>query len=490
MTSALLHYGYAAIVLGTFLEGELVLLTAGALVQAGELSLLPVVLAGALGSAVWGQTWFHAGRISGPLLLAKRPAWRDRARIVERWLSSSGLWVLLAGRFAPGMGMVLPAMIGVSGVSRARFLAADLVGAVIWALGFSCAGVGAGTGWSRLRGSSRAELGWLVAAALVLGLAWLWRSWARRSRRESPAEEQPAGRRRVIITGDDFGLAPAVNEAIERAHRNGVLTTTSLMVGERAAKDAAARALRNPQLRVGLHVTLCEGLPTLRPSEIPWLVDNRGELRSPAAALISFLLLAASARFRGQLEAEIRAQFAAFRELGLTLDHVNAHNNLQLHPVVLPILMRVAGEYGVRAIRVPYEPLIASFRASKRRPLARLGIWLVMGSWATFVKGCLRRAGFVVNDYLFGVVDCGHIDSELLRSMIEHLPFGTTEIHLHPAAYRCPELERTAADYSHEDELAALTDPLVRRALTTARVEVTSGFAALSVAVPGSATPT
>ena len=78
--------------------------------------------------------------------------------------------------------------------------------------------------------------------------------------------------RRVIITGDDFGLAVPVNEAIEEAHRRGVLTTTSLMIGERAAADAIERARRNPGLRVGLHVALCEGRPVSSREAIPDLI--------------------------------------------------------------------------------------------------------------------------------------------------------------------------------------------------------------------------
>ena len=70
--------------------------------------------------------------------------------------------------------------------------------------------------------------------------------------------------RRVIVTADDFGLSPEVNEAVERAHREGVLTAASLMVGERAAPDAVAVARRNPGLAVGLHLTLTDGAPVLR----------------------------------------------------------------------------------------------------------------------------------------------------------------------------------------------------------------------------------
>jgi chitin disaccharide deacetylase len=282
--------------------------------------------------------------------------------------------------------------------------------------------------------------------------------------------------KQVIITGDDFGLAIPVNEAIELAHREGVLTTTSLLVGEAAAADAAARAHRNPGLRVGLHVAVCDGRPTLPPSEIPSLVNARGELRHPIDAMLQLLVFGWLPSHRRELEAEIRAQFEAFRALRLTPDHVNGHNNMQLHPVVLPVLMKVAHEYGVGAIRLPYEPLMASWRAARHSFLLRLCVWLVMRPWAAYVKRRLRRAGFVINDYLFGVFDCGALDQTLMERIIENLPEGLSEIHCHPATKRCAELDKTMPRYGHEAEFRALIHPRVREALAASGAQSIHGF--------------
>jgi len=154
--------------------------------------------------------------------------------------------------------------------------------------------------------------------------------------------------RKVIITGDDFGLALPVNEAIEHAYRHGALTTTSLLIGEQAAADAIARARRNPGLRVGLHLAVCEASPVLPAQDVRVLVNTKDQLRHPLVAL-AYLLMPWTWR---ALEAEIRAQFAAFAATGLPLDHVNGHNHMQLHPAVLPILLRVAREYGSPPIRL------------------------------------------------------------------------------------------------------------------------------------------
>src|ERR1700761_6836336 len=89
--------------------------------------------------------------------------------------------------------------------------------------------------------------------------------------------------KQLIVTADDFGAAREVNEAVERAHRDGILTAASLMVSAPAAADAGARAKTMPNLRVGLHLTLVDDRPTLPAAHIPGLVDRDGMFRSDMA---------------------------------------------------------------------------------------------------------------------------------------------------------------------------------------------------------------
>jgi hopanoid biosynthesis associated protein HpnK len=284
--------------------------------------------------------------------------------------------------------------------------------------------------------------------------------------------------RQLIITGDDFGLAVPVNEAVERAFRDGVLRTTSLMIGAPAARDAIERARRNPDLRVGLHVAVCEGRPVLPAESVPGLVNSRGELHSPAVAVLRYFL---QPGLRQQLEAEMRAQFEAFRATGLELDHVNGHNNMQLHPVVLPILLRLAREYGARAMRLPYEPFAPSFCAAWPSLALRLLGIVVLRPWAARVRQRAAGAGLHMNDYLFGMYDCGRLDTEWFVRLIERLPDGVSEIHCHPATRRCAEIDRTMPTYGHERELLALLSPRVRAALVARHLTPLSGFDAVSL---------
>src|SRR2546422_7510563 len=82
--------------------------------------------------------------------------------------------------------------------------------------------------------------------------------------------------RRLIVNADDFGRSYSINQAVIRAHREGILTTTSLMVNGEAADEAVELARQNPRLGVGLHLTLVCGTSVLKPGEIPGLVDGDG----------------------------------------------------------------------------------------------------------------------------------------------------------------------------------------------------------------------
>src|SRR5437762_6448225 len=83
--------------------------------------------------------------------------------------------------------------------------------------------------------------------------------------------------RRLIVNADDFGRSHSINEAVIRAHREGILTSASLMVNEPSCVEAVGLAKQNPALGVGLHLTLLMGHSALSPKEIPDLLNERGE---------------------------------------------------------------------------------------------------------------------------------------------------------------------------------------------------------------------
>ena len=275
--------------------------------------------------------------------------------------------------------------------------------------------------------------------------------------------------RRVIVTADDFGLAIPVNEAVERAHRDGVLTAASLMVAEPAADDAVRRARALPGLRVGLHVVLVAGRPMLPPERIPDLVEADGSFSTGLArAGIRFFF---RRTVRAQLEAEIRAQFAAFAATGLPLDHVNAQCHMHLHPTVFGVLMKVARAYGSPPMRIPYEPFAPSWRATRDRRGLRLANAYLLAPWLMLMKARLRAAGIPHNDRVLGLSDVGHMHPARALALLRTLRPGVTEVFFHAATRRWDGIAADLREYELENELAALTNPDVARALQAPGVE-------------------
>ncbi|HEY3918360.1 MAG TPA: hopanoid biosynthesis-associated protein HpnK [Stellaceae bacterium] len=254
--------------------------------------------------------------------------------------------------------------------------------------------------------------------------------------------------KRLIVTADDFGLTIPVNEAVEEGHRHGILTAASLMVRGEAAADAVARANRLPKLGIGLHLVLVDGVPALPPEQIPDLVGGDGRFSTNVLAQGVRIFCLPSAR--RQLAAEMRAQLEAFRATGLALDHVNAHHHFHLHPTIQQELLRLAPEFGIRAVRLPLEPP----RASGRR-FAWLG-GLLEARHARRLKRRLDAAGIRRNDWIFGLADSGAMTPARVRRYLEQLPDGVSEIYFHPATQRpsvWPE------SYRCRDEYEALIDP-------------------------------
>jgi hopanoid biosynthesis associated protein HpnK len=273
--------------------------------------------------------------------------------------------------------------------------------------------------------------------------------------------------KRLIVTADDFGVAREVNDAVEAAHRGGVLTAASLMVAAPAAADAIARARRMPSLRVGLHVVLVEGRPVLPASAVTHLVDGNGLFRSNMAALGTVLCFSRQAR--RQLAAEITAQFEAFRATGLSLDHCNAHKHFHLHPVVGGLITAIGGRFGLRAVRIPLEPAHVLRKIEPQIPWAPA---LLTVPFALLLRRRSRAAGLLAPDRIFGLRWSGRMTRERLVGLIRNLPNGLSEIYLHPAT---GPFAGSAPGYHYREELAALMAPEIVAACRDASLRL-GGF--------------
>jgi len=279
--------------------------------------------------------------------------------------------------------------------------------------------------------------------------------------------------RRLIVSGDDFGVAEEVNEGILRSHRDGILGQTSLMVTGAAAAHAVALAKATPSLAVGLHLVLAQGRPAAPASAIPELVRADGAFRdTPIRNGLRYAWAYVRAAGRAQLVREIDAQLAAFAATGLELAHVDGHLNMHLHPMVLPILLELAPRYGIRAMRVSRESLRAALRYDRRHAARKCFEGLAFHVLAAYASPRLRAAGIVSSERVFGMHQTGHVDEAYLLHVIATLPPGTSEVYCHPAVVDDEARRWRPADYRSDAELAALCSPRVRAALDAAGVEL------------------
>jgi hopanoid biosynthesis associated protein HpnK len=281
--------------------------------------------------------------------------------------------------------------------------------------------------------------------------------------------------RRLVVSADDFGAAAAVNEAVARAHRDGILTNASLMVTGDAVEQAVRLAHELPALGVGLHLVLAQGRPAAPRQRIARLIRHDGRFPdAPIPTGLRHAWLWLSRVGYAQLRTEIEAQLDAFARTGLRLSHLDGHLNMHLHPMVLPIVIALAPRHGVRAVRLTREPLVRAVRHDGKHVLRRTLEGTVFGVLARFARPRLAAAGIATPVRVYGMHQTGEVDEPYVKSLLGDLPAGTSELYCHPSLGRAVPLERYQPGYRNDGELAALTSPAVRRAVEEAGVELVS----------------
>lgn len=265
------------------------------------------------------------------------------------------------------------------------------------------------------------------------------------------------GRRRLIVTADDFGRSASINKAVFHAHREGILTCASLMVAGEALEEAVEVAKANPKLGVGLHLTLCCGRATLKVDEIPDLVNEDGTL--PHSAVAAGLAYYFSKGLRKQLRAEISAQFEKFMGTGLQMDHINGHLHFHLHPAVLPIVLDEAKRCGVTRMRLT-RPVETEWGLGKGRWLYRTSHWHMFRALSKGARAALQGESIRHADQVFGLLEDSRVTEAFLLRLLACLPAGNSELYSHPSV----------TEFEHE--YAALMSPAVKNAVAEQGIEL------------------
>jgi predicted glycoside hydrolase/deacetylase ChbG (UPF0249 family) len=258
--------------------------------------------------------------------------------------------------------------------------------------------------------------------------------------------------RKLVVNADDFGFTRDVNQGIVEAHRDGILTATTLMATGDAFDDAVLLAKETPTLDVGCHLVL---------------VGSAG-LPSSVPKLLTAILLG-----RIRVYEKLARQVQRIMDAGIVPTHLDTHKHTHLFPPVLEAVARISEEFGVPWVRRPFDfPMEAGVRMagwSKRAVSGSFGI--VRGRF----ERVLTRHGCKSTDHFAGFKLTGKYNAGDLAALIRALPEGSTEFMCHPG--RCGEElrgARTRLKESREEELRALVARDVRVALVGAGVELVS----------------
>jgi len=271
----------------------------------------------------------------------------------------------------------------------------------------------------------------------------------------------------LIVNADDLGWTEGVNRGIAEAHRNGIVTSTSLLANGAAFVLAVEMARTTPGLGVGVHLNLSDGPPVAAPELVTTLVNNDGVFEGGPESLL--LRMARRALVAAEVEEEWDAQIRKVRDVGIAPTHLDGHKHVHMLPGLFEIALRLAKRHGIGAIRVSHE------ESSLRTALAsgekqNAGVVMRQGVQARGLKLLARdardmaeRAGIATADYFCGIAQTGELTRDGVAQLLKSLPEGTTELMCHPG-YVDSDLEKSATRLqdSRRVEVEILTDTGIR----------------------------
>ena len=258
----------------------------------------------------------------------------------------------------------------------------------------------------------------------------------------------------LVVNADDYGLTEGVSQAILHAHHEGVVTSTSVL----ALAPGFAASVRwlddAPRLGRGAHLAAVgEDPPLLSATEVPTLVDRRGRLWSSWRV---FLPRAAAGRIDpDDLRRECGAQIEAITGAGITVDHLDTHQNLHLWPMVSDVVLALGEQHDVRTVRVT--------RSTERGPVG-----LTVRRLATRLEGQLRERGWRWPEASTGLDEAGCLEMGAMVAALSRLAATgarTAELATHPGGVDDADRDRYRWSYRWEDEYAALRSATVRAAV-------------------------
>jgi len=271
----------------------------------------------------------------------------------------------------------------------------------------------------------------------------------------------------LIVNADDLGWTEGVNRGIAEAHRNGIVTSASLLANGAAFASGVEVALSTPGLGVGVHLNLSDGAPVAAPALVTSLVNDAGEFAGGPENLL--LRIARGGLTLQEVEQEWEAQIEKVRDAGIQPTHLDGHKHVHMLPGLFELALRLAKRYSIGAIRVAHEASSLRAALSTGEELHTAAV-LKQGVQARGLKLLARdareqaeRAGISTADYFCGIAQTGEMTKEGVAQLVRSLPDGTTELMCHPGyADEALQNSPTRLQGSRQTELQILTDVEIR----------------------------
>jgi len=276
--------------------------------------------------------------------------------------------------------------------------------------------------------------------------------------------------KRLIINADDFGLNELINSAIIKGYRNGFITSTTIMPSGIAFESAAESAKENPNLGVGVHLTLVAEKPVSAPSKIPTLVNNDGYFPPQYPQFLLRYMLGKITI--DDIRRELTAQVKKVTSAGINITHIDSHQHLHIIPEILTVVIDIAKEHKIRALRIPDESyfFFGSYPFSLVRFVARCGLTYL----ARIARHKVRKNNLVVPNHFFGMLAGGNMQEKYLSEIIRQIPDGVSEIMVHPGSNNKLLSTQHNWEYHWEEELLALTSKNIGRLITDKDISLVS----------------
>ena len=285
--------------------------------------------------------------------------------------------------------------------------------------------------------------------------------------------------KKLIVNADDFGLTEGVNQAIIDGHRNGIITSTTLMANGTAFDSAVAAGLAAPALGIGVHLNLTQGRPVSPVSQIPSIVTPEGFFY-PTPGALARRVLTGKARL-GDIESELRSQIEKVASAGVRITHLDSHKHIHVLPAIFNVVLKLAREYRIDCVRCPVEPAASALgplRSGRRGWLRMVKQYLLgraLSTLAWFQARKVADAHLCRTDRFYGLSQTGFLNASVLEQLLRALPDGTNEMMCHPG-YNDEALIQagTRLRVQRKTELEALTSPVIRRLVDELKIELIS----------------